>query len=201
MPHADDPKRSLFTRQPVNPATYQLAWLFRYHHSRSYLASHTFNRYRAAITVVGTLPMPSTPAPFLAPNDTAVLFDGVCKLCNGWARFLIRRDRARHIKLASVQSPEGQALLAWAGLPLDRFDTLAVIENGEVYVRTDAIMRILARLPMPWPLLRLARVIPAPVRDWAYDRVARNRYRLFGRHDQCLLPSADHADRFIKAQP
>jgi predicted DCC family thiol-disulfide oxidoreductase YuxK len=143
--------------------------------------------------------MPNPPAPFLMPTDTAVLFDGVCKLCNGWARFIIRHDRHRRLKLASVQSAEGQALLAWAGLPLDHFDTVAVIEDNCVYLRTAAILRILARLPYPWPLLGVARLIPAFLRDWAYDRVARNRYRLFGRYDQCLLPSPDHAERFIKA--
>ncbi len=58
-----------------------------------------------------------TPAPLLKPGETVVLFDGVCKLCNGWARFLIRHDHQRHVRLATVQSPEGQALLAWAGLP------------------------------------------------------------------------------------
>lgn len=126
-----------------------------------------------------------------------VLFDGVCKLCNGWARFLIRHDHQRLFRLASVQSQQGQALLARFGLPTDHFDTMALIDDGHLRVRSDAVLRIVASLPYPWRLLAVLRLIPAPVRDWCYDRIALNRYRLFGRHQVCLLPDADHAGRFL----
>lgn len=126
-----------------------------------------------------------------------VLFDGVCKLCNGWAKFLIRHDRQRLFRLASVQSKQGQALLAQHGLPTDHFDTMALIDDGQLCVRSDAVLRIVASLSYPWRLLAVLRLIPAPVRDWCYDRIALNRYRLFGRHDVCLLPTADHAGRFL----
>ncbi|NJJ60225.1 putative DCC family thiol-disulfide oxidoreductase YuxK [Pseudomonas sp. SJZ103] len=138
------------------------------------------------------------PAPLLKPGETVVLFDGVCKLCNGWARFLIRHDRQRRVRLAAVQSPEGQALLAWAGLPLDQFDTLAVIRDRHYWVRSDAVLEIIAQLPRAWRPLLLLRGIPRVLRDWAYDRIARNRYRLFGKYDTCLLPDADHEQRFLK---
>lgn len=127
-----------------------------------------------------------------------VLFDGVCKLCNGWARFLIRHDRHRRVRLAAVQSPEGQALLAWAGLPLDQFDTMAVIRDRHYWVRSDAVVEIIAQLPRAWRPLGLLRVCPRTLRDWAYDRIALNRYRLFGKYDTCLLPSPDHERRFLK---
>lgn len=139
-----------------------------------------------------------TPAPLLSQGETVVLFDGVCKLCNGWVRFLIRHDRHRRIRLAAVQSPEGQALLAWAGLPLDQFDTLAVIRDQHYWVRSNAVLQIIALLPMACRPLQLLRVLPRVLRDWAYDRIARNRYRLFGRYDSCLLPDPDHAQRFLK---
>jgi predicted DCC family thiol-disulfide oxidoreductase YuxK len=74
---------------------------------------------------------------------------------------------------------------------------MALIEEGELLVRSDALLRILAQLPGPWRFLAWWRVIPRPVRDWCYDRIARNRYRLFGRYDSCLLPDADHARRFL----
>lgn len=142
-----------------------------------------------------------TPAPFLAPGETVVLFDGVCKLCNGWAKFLIRHDRHQRVRLATVQSPEGQALLAWAGLPLDAFDTMAVIRDNHYWVRSEAFFEVVAQLPAPWPLLRQFRIFPRPLRDWAYDRIAFNRYRLFGKYDACLMPTPDHQRRFLKAQP
>lgn len=142
-----------------------------------------------------------TPAPFLKPGETVVLFDGVCKLCNGWARFLIRHDHQRRLRLAAVQSPEGQALLAWAGLPLEQFDTLAVIRDRHCWERSEAVLEIIAQLPARWHPMLLLRGIPRFLRDWAYDRIARNRYRLFGKYDTCLLPNADHEQRFLKDQP
>lgn len=140
-----------------------------------------------------------TPAPLLAPGETVVLFDGVCKLCNGWAKFLIRHDRHHRVRLASVQSAEGQALLTWAGLPVDALDTMAVIRGRHYWVRSEAFFEVVAQLPAAWRILGLLRVVPRALRDWAYDRIALNRYRLFGKHDVCLLPTADHQRRFLKA--
>ncbi|MET1076459.1 MAG: thiol-disulfide oxidoreductase DCC family protein [Pseudomonas sp.] len=146
-------------------------------------------------------PEPAGLAPHLQAADAVVLFDGVCKLCNGWAKFLIRHDPKRRFKLASVQSPEGQAILAFYGLPTDRFDTMAYVEGAHLYVRSDAVLRILAQLPRPWRWLRVLRSVPPGLRDWLYDRIALNRYRLFGRHASCLLPHPDHRERFLRADP
>ena len=138
-----------------------------------------------------------TRPPLIQPGERVVLFDGVCKLCNGWAKFLIRHDAEQRFRLASVQSVEGQALLAWGGLPTERFDTMALIEDGQMLLRSDAVLRIVAQLPKPWRWLAWLRLIPQPARDWCYDRIALNRYRLFGRYDSCLIPNADHARRFL----
>lgn len=135
--------------------------------------------------------------PFIQPGERVVLFDGVCKLCNGWAQFLIRHDPEQRFRLCSVQSLEGQTILRWFGLPTEYFDTMAYVEGTELFVRSTAVLRILAQLPAPWRLLAWLRLIPRPLRDWCYDRIALNRYRLFGRYDSCLLPSADHARRFL----
>tara|TARA_R110000868_G_scaffold153149_2_gene378518 strand:+ start:183 stop:617 length:435 start_codon:yes stop_codon:yes gene_type:complete len=137
------------------------------------------------------------PPPSIQNGERVVLFDGVCKLCNGWAKFLIRHDPQQKFRLASVQSAEGQALLRWFALPTDRFDTMGYVEAGTLYVRSDAVLRIVAQLPGIWRFMAWLRVIPRAVRDWCYDRIALNRYRLFGRYDSCLLPSADHRRRFL----
>ena len=144
---------------------------------------------------------PATPPeplpPFLQPGDRVLLFDGVCKLCNASVRFVIRHDSQRRIKLASVQSPQGQALLAWFGLPTAQFDSVVLIEEGRLSQRSDAFIRLMAQLPAPWRWLRLLRGVPRPLRDGVYNLIARNRYRLFGRLDVCLLPSPDHQGRFL----
>jgi len=139
-----------------------------------------------------------SPAPLLKPGETVVLFDGVCKLCNGWAKFLIRHDRQRRVRLAAVQSPEGQALLAWAGLPVDQFDTMAVIRDQQLWERSDAFFEVVSQLPRRWHAVNVLRLLPLALRDWAYDHIALNRYRLFGKYDVCLLPNADHEQRFLK---
>lgn len=135
--------------------------------------------------------------PLIQADDRVVLFDGVCKLCNGWAKFLIRHDSGHSFKLASVQSPEGQAILGWFDLPTDRFDTMAYVEGDRLFVRSEAVLRVVGQLPRPWRLAAALRLLPRPLRDWCYDRIALNRYRLFGRYDSCLLPAADHARRFL----
>jgi predicted DCC family thiol-disulfide oxidoreductase YuxK len=133
----------------------------------------------------------------LAAGRAVVLFDGTCKLCNGWATFIIQQDKERRLTLSAVQSSEGQALLKWAGLPQDAFNTIVLVEDDRFYVRSDAMFRIIAHLPARWHWLLLGRVFPKVIRDWLYDRIALNRYRIFGRYDACRLPPADHAERFL----
>lgn len=135
--------------------------------------------------------------PFLQPGDRVVLFDGVCKLCNSTVRFIISHDPHKHLKFASVQSPEGQALLEWFGLPTEHFNTMGFIENNRLSVRSEAMLGLAQYLDQPWPWLRVLRVVPRVIRDWGYNRVALNRYRLFGRYETCVLPDADHEGRFL----
>lgn len=135
--------------------------------------------------------------PYLKDGDRVVLFDGVCRLCSAWARFLLKFDRDRRFKLATVQSEEGQAILAFFGMPLDTYETLLLVESRQMYVKSDAILRILRLLPFPWPALTFLRLIPSPIRDWVYDRIARNRYRLFGKTEVCVVPSAEDEARFL----
>lgn len=111
---------------------------------------------------------------------------------------MIRHDHQRRVRLAAVQSPEGQALLAWAGLPVDQFDTMAVIRDQYYWERSGAFLEVIGQLSGRWQPLRLLRFFPRALRDWAYDRIALNRYRLFGKYDTCLLPNPDHEQRFLK---
>lgn len=126
-----------------------------------------------------------------------ILFDGVCNLCAAWVHFVIQRDPDAHIKLASVQSPEGQALLAWCGLPVNQYDTMVYIENGQPYFRSTAFLRVVKNFGALWPLLSAGRVVPSFMRDWLYDRIALNRYRLFGQRQVCLIPSPQLVSHFL----
>ncbi|MFK3723006.1 thiol-disulfide oxidoreductase DCC family protein [Pseudomonas monteilii] len=148
------------------------------------------------------MPVPErrpTPAPLLRPGETVVLYDGVCKLCNGVVRFLLRNDPQARLRLATVQSPEGQALLAWAGLPQQHFNTVAVIRDDQVWVRSDAFFELVPQLSSRWHWLKIFQYVPKAVRDAVYDLVARHRYRWFGRYERCQVPDARDQGRFLKA--
>lgn len=129
-----------------------------------------------------------------------ILFDGVCKLCAGWVSFVVARDPQQTFKFASVQSAEGQALLAWCGLPTDRFDTMVYIEQGQAYFQSTAFLKVVKHLNRPWPLLAYGQFTPRRPRDWLYNRIALNRYRLFGKREQCLLPTSALAARFLESR-
>ena len=134
----------------------------------------------------------------MAEPRLTVLYDGVCRLCNGSVTFIIRRDPATRIRFAAMQSKVGQALLARHGLPPSDYQSFVVLDADRVLLRSDAALRIAGELVAPWPLLgRLGRVVPRRLRDGLYDLVARHRYRWFGRYDACLVPSPDIMARFL----
>lgn len=140
---------------------------------------------------------PGASVPYLKDGENLILFDGVCKLCNAWSNFIIRHDHGRRFKLASVQSPEGKAILAHFGYPTERFDTMLVVHNAACHEKSEAFFAVMGELGMPWRLLRVFRFLPRFLRDWLYDRIALNRYRLFGKYDYCSLPGADHEGRYL----
>ena len=129
-------------------------------------------------------------------EDPVLLFDGVCNLCNGLVRFLIRRDPAGRIRYASLQSEAGQALLARAGLPEDP-DTVVLVEGDRAYTKSAAVVRVAELLGWPYRLLRVARLLPRRLRDAGYDVVAANRYDWFGRRERCMVPDDDVRARFL----
>jgi len=135
--------------------------------------------------------------PHLQQHENLILFDGVCKLCNAWSNFIIQHDRQRRFRLASVQSPEGQAVLAHFGYPTDRFDTMLVVRQGACFEKSEAFFAVMAELGWPWKSLLVFKLIPKRLRNWLYDRIALNRYRIFGRYAVCMLPTPDHAGRFL----
>ena len=126
-----------------------------------------------------------------------IVFDGVCVLCSGFARFVIRRDDAARFRFATAQSPLGQALYRHYGLDPTDYETNIVIADGVAWGELDAAATVFARLAWPWRWLRAMRWIPEPLAGWLYRRVARNRYRLFGRRETCLVPPPDWRERFL----
>jgi predicted DCC family thiol-disulfide oxidoreductase YuxK len=132
------------------------------------------------------------------PDDRPlVLFDGVCNLCSFTVQFLAPRDRDSVLWFASVQSRAGAAAMRAHGLSAENPESFVFIHDGHAYQRSEAFFRLLPFMTRPWALLRVFAVVPRAVTDWVYDRIARNRYALFGRKEVCMIPRPDLAARFL----
>jgi len=113
------------------------------------------------------------------PRDKVVLFDGNCPLGSDWSRFIRQRDQSRRVRLYSVQSAEGRAILDWFGLPGDCVQSLLFIDDRQGYERSDALLRLLGQLSAPWRWLRVLQLLPCSLRDGCLERLVYHRYRLF----------------------
>jgi predicted DCC family thiol-disulfide oxidoreductase YuxK len=125
-----------------------------------------------------------------------VFYDGVCGLCNWSVRWLIRRDRHKVLRYASLQSDLAREKLSGTDLDLSR-GTIVYFENDRIFTRSTAVIRILKRLKGIYRLSALLYIIPAPIRDSVYDWVSRNRYKWFGKYDSCPLPEPGQEELFI----
>ena len=126
-----------------------------------------------------------------------IFFDGVCMLCNRSVRFIIKRDPHKHYLFCSLESETAKARLG------DQRDTLpdSIIlqRDGKLYAESSAALRICQHLRAPWPFLSICLVIPPFIRNALYRWVARNRYRWFGKLEQCPLPDPAEQDRFLNS--
>lgn len=120
-----------------------------------------------------------------------ILFDGVCNLCNGAVQFIIERDKKQQFRFASLQSDIGKQYQTKAGLSTDSIDTILLVENGKIYQKSSAALRIARRLDGLWFVLFGFIIIPTFIRNGVYDWIARNRYRWFGKQDSCWMPTPD----------
>ena len=126
-----------------------------------------------------------------------ILFDGVCNLCNGFVNFVIARDPAGRFQFGPLQSPAARRLLESIDSREPWADSLVFVENGRIWTRSAAALRVARGLAFPWPLAYVFVVVPRPLRDWIYNRFARNRYRWFGKRAVCMMPAPALRARFI----
>ena len=137
-----------------------------------------------------------------------VLFDGVCNFCDASVNFVIEHDHEGYFKFAPLQSEAGKELSATYGLaskvrdsrPADNLipiDSVILVEDGKAYTHSTAALRIARKLGGIWSFLYAFIVIPRPIRDFFYSLFARYRYRVFGRKDECMLPSPEVRKKFL----
>ncbi|MBZ9672179.1 thiol-disulfide oxidoreductase DCC family protein [Mesorhizobium sp. ES1-3] len=144
--------------------------------------------------------MTDHPKPPSLPFDAShplIVFDGVCVFCSGFVHMVVRLDRKTRFRFATAQSPLGEALFRKYHLPTNSYETNLVLVGGVPFTRLDSFVAVMAELGWPWRAARVLLLLPRPLRDWLYDRIARNRYALFGRKDSCDVPSAELRGRLI----
>ncbi|MEQ9242563.1 thiol-disulfide oxidoreductase DCC family protein [Roseovarius indicus] len=127
-----------------------------------------------------------------------VVFDGECVLCSGFFRFMLAHDRAGRFRFATAQSPLGTELYTALGLSTEEYETNLVIVGGRIHEKLDAFAAAMRVLGWPWRGLSAVRVLPGWLKTPAYTAIARNRYRLFGRYETCMMPDAAVRARFLQ---
>ena len=131
-------------------------------------------------------------------NHDIILFDAVCVICNGWAKFLIKYDKKIQFKLVSAQSELGTALLKHYQMSTEHYTTMVVIKDGKLYTESTALLKVMQHLGFPFSLMNAGYFIPRFIRDFLYRLVALNRYKLFGKTDSCLIPSHENKRHFLE---
>jgi predicted DCC family thiol-disulfide oxidoreductase YuxK len=135
-------------------------------------------------------------ADYSIANQPIILFDGVCNLCNGTVVWIIRHDKKAVYKFSALQSEFAQAQLKAINTST-QVDSIVLIQNGAVLYKSDAALAIAGQLSGLWPIVKIGKILPRFIRNGVYDFIARHRYRLFGRTDQCQLPTPELMARFV----
>jgi len=129
-----------------------------------------------------------------------MLYDGVCGFCNKSVQIILDNDRRGTMRFAALQSDYGKAVVE-RHAELRGVDSVVFVDNSEgverVFVRSDAALRLASYLGGKWKIFLAAKILPKPLRDYFYDLFARNRYKLFGKYDACMLPPAEVRSRFL----
>ena len=130
-------------------------------------------------------------------THSIILFDGVCNLCNGAVNFVIKRDPGNVFKFTPLQEKQGVLLLKKHAVDSRKLDSIVLIENGNVYIKSSAALRIAKKLSGLWPLFFVLLIIPSFIRDGVYDFIAKNRYKWFGKKEQCMIPTPGLREKFL----
>ena len=132
-------------------------------------------------------------------NDKPIiLFDGICNFCNAMVNFIIRQDKKNVFLFAALQSESGKKMLEQYKIDWKANDSFVVIENGKAFTKGNAAVKLYNKLPWYWKWTQIFWIVPKFIRDWVYNVIAKNRYRWFGRKEECMVPTAEMRNRFLE---
>lgn len=126
-----------------------------------------------------------------------ILFDGVCNLCNRGVQFIIKKDKKKKFLFASLQGKTGQEVLKKFNLQANDLNSFILADGDKIYTRSTAALRIAKQLSGVWKLLYGYMIVPRFIRDAVYNWIARNRYKWFGKKDECMVPTPELKERFL----
>ena len=126
-----------------------------------------------------------------------IYFDGVCNLCNASVDFVIKRDKNKKFRFASLQSEAGQKILVENNFNQSDYDSFILEHKGKVYIKSTAALQVAINLGFPLNLMGIFLLIPSFIRNWVYEQIAKNRYKWFGKKETCRLPSAEERALFL----
>ncbi len=132
-------------------------------------------------------------------NDDSgiILFDGVCNLCNRFVKFIIVKDRLKKIHFSPLQKESTKELLRKFNIDFSKLDTVIYIKDEKVFAKSSAALHVLKDIGGIWKLFFVFIIVPKFIRDFIYSIVVRNRYRIFGKSDSCMIPSEKDKARFL----
>jgi predicted DCC family thiol-disulfide oxidoreductase YuxK len=130
-------------------------------------------------------------------TEKIVFFDGVCNFCNYWVNFAIKRDKKNKLRFAPLQGETAKSVLPKHKINTTVLSTVVFVENGKVYTQSSAALRICKHLNGVWKIFYGLMIIPKFLRDAAYNFIAKNRYRWFGKKEACMIPTPEMRERFL----
>jgi len=122
-------------------------------------------------------------------SHPVVLFDGVCNLCSSSVQFIIRHDKKKQFRFASLQSPFGQAVMRQFGLPVTELNSFILLENNHIYTKSTGALRVAKKLDGLYKLLYAFIIVPPFLRNAVYNYIAKHRYKWLGKKDACWIPT------------
>jgi predicted DCC family thiol-disulfide oxidoreductase YuxK len=130
-------------------------------------------------------------------QNPIILFDGVCNFCDGAINFVLKQDRKGVFRFAPLQSEAGQKILHQYKLPVKDFESFVLIDNGKVFKKSAASLKVMNKLPWYWKTFQIFWIMPGFIRNAIYDFIAKNRYKWFGKKNSCMIPTPEVRNRFL----